>query len=259
MNPTIERTAKHRIEVADLVRQLMSHPLYEAIHDERTLRVFMRTHVFCVWDFQSLLKALQRSLTCINIPWLPTRDPEARRLINELVLEEESDKVGESYLSHFELYLQAMNDCGADRRPIDGFIASLSRGDSFEEALGMQPLPSGVESFVRTTLSIAQSEQVHRIAAAFTYGREDVIPVMFQPLADRLAQASENKWKLFLDYLKRHIEYDGERHGPLSKALLARICGDDGRLWDEAEETARASLQARLQLWGEIRREINQA
>jgi len=80
-----------RIDVGDLVEAVRRHPLYDHIRDTHSLRLLMRTHVFAVWDFQSLLKSLQGSLTCVDVPWLPTVDAEARRFINELVLEEESD------------------------------------------------------------------------------------------------------------------------------------------------------------------------
>jgi hypothetical protein len=238
------------VRVDDLVDTLVSHPLYQQVRGERELRHFMQSHVFCVWDFQSLLKALQRHLTCVEIPWLPTADGEARRLINEIVLDEESDLMPDGgYLSHFELYLQAMDQCGADRERILQLIHLLRGGLDPQEALESAGLPPGVVEFVSTTLRIARSGETHRIAAAFTYGREDVIPAMFQEMVRSLAQQDARRWTLFLHYLNRHIEHDGERHGPLSRALVQRLCGQDDRLWTEAEETARASIEARLRLW----------
>jgi len=88
---TTKVSSQARINVADLVEAVRTHPLYEHVSDEHSLRLLMRTHVFAVWDFQSLLKSLQRSLTCVEVPWLPTADAEARRFVNEIVLEEESD------------------------------------------------------------------------------------------------------------------------------------------------------------------------
>lgn len=241
------------IRTEDLVRRLVAHPLYEHIRAEDTLRVFMRAHVFCVWDFQSLLKALQRALTCVEVPWLPTPDREARRLINVIVLDEESDEEPRGgHASHFELYLEAMRDCGADAGPIEGFLEDLRRGRSVEEALARGGLPAGVPAFVRSTLEVARSGRPHRVAAAFTYGREEIIPAMFRRLAERLAASDAPHWLRFLYYLNRHIERDEERHGPQSRALVDRLCGDDRRLWKEAEETARAALEARLALWDEI-------
>lgn len=250
--PPEKARQESRLPTDDLVERLLSHPLYGKINNENMLKLFMQSHVFCVWDFQSLLKALQRHLTCVEIPWLPTSDPRARRLINEIVLEEESDIVGDGYLSHFELYLEAMKACEADLEPILAFLSAMKRGCGVKQALLSPEIPKGVAAFVETTLSIAQSGEVHRVAAAFAYGREDIIPRMFQPLVFQLSAVEEGRWSLFLDYLKRHIEYDGERHGPLSKTLLARLCGDSEQLWAEAQETARASLQARLAFWDTI-------
>lgn len=242
-----------RIHVSDLVEEIVAHPLYQRIDDERSLRLFMASHVFCVWDFQSLLKTLQQSLTCVTVPWFPTDDREARRLINEIVLDEESDEgPGGGYFSHFELYLDAMKDCGADRAPIDNLIRQLRGNLPMDEALGRVTLPSGVKDFVSTTMSIATSGETHRVAAAFTLGREDLIPDMFQELVSELSRQGRVGWNTLLYYLNRHIESDGDRHAPLSRSLLARLCGDDERLWAEAEETARVSLKARLKLWDNI-------
>ncbi len=246
-------SAAGRINVQDLVERLVAHPIYSSIDNETALRLFMRTHVFCVWDFQSLLKSLQISLTCVTLPWLPTSDREARRLINEIVLDEESDTNPDGgYFSHFELYLNAMQACGADASFIQNFTAKLQQGDSFDTLLDNEQLPDGVKQFVKTTLDIARSGAPHRVAAAFTLGREDLIPEMFKQFVAQLSADSPSSWSLFLYYLTRHIETDGERHGPLSHALLSRLCGNDERLWSEAEETARHSLQARLDLWDAV-------
>ncbi len=253
MTANVEHPAIRSMNLADLVEELVQHPIYALIRDEDSLCRFMQSHVFCVWDFQSLLKALQRRLTCVDIPWLPSGDPEARRLINEIVLDEESDAMPDGgYLSHFELYLRAMQVCGADTGPILEFTQSIRDGRTVDDALGETVLPDGVAAFVAHTLRLARHAEVHRIAAAFTYGREDVIPSIFQQMVGRLSAHSGNQWELFLLYLNRHIEHDGERHGPLSRALVARLCGDDHKLWSEAEQTARACLRARLDLWDRI-------
>ncbi|MGQ0553140.1 MAG: DUF3050 domain-containing protein [Planctomycetota bacterium] len=238
------------LPVGDLIDQLMQHPLYARLRGEAELRIFLRTHVFCVWDFQSLLKALQRQLTCVTLPWLPTPDPEARRLINELVLDEESDIAPDGgHLSHFELYLAGMRQSGADDTPVLALLNGLREGQSLERVLAALAGPPGVADFVRCTFALAGDPAPHRVAAAFTYGREQVIPGMFTALVRQLADVAPQRWSTIRYYLERHIGRDDEVHGPAARRLVARLCGQDERRWSEAEAAARTALTARLTLW----------
>src|SRR5882672_1194731 len=165
--------AQTLIGLEDLIHAVRSHALYAQVTDDRSLRALMRKHVFAVWDFQSLLKALQRKVTCVDVPWSPTADPEARRLVNEIVLDEESDETPwGGHLSHFELYHRAMVECCADTGPIDAFGAALRDGGTVDAALASARVASGVTNFVQTTLRIAQLGRPHEIAAAFSFGRE---------------------------------------------------------------------------------------
>ena len=94
----------HSIDLGDARERLVRHRIYGLVDSAARLRRFMESHVFAVWDFQSLLKAMQQRLTCTSIPWVPTPDAEARRLVNEIVLDEESDALPEGgSASHFEL------------------------------------------------------------------------------------------------------------------------------------------------------------
>ncbi len=237
----------------DLTSRLYRHPLYARVGSADDLRLFMRYHVFCVWDFMSLLKALQTSLTWVGVPWLPTPDPVARRLLNEIVLDEESDEDGQGgYLSHFELYLAAMRDCGADTAPVERLLSALLNGLSPQEALLHSGAPATVQAFVQDTLAIATGGHPHEVCAAFSYGREDVIPEMFRQLVARLATQDSGQFGRFHYYLERHIHADDEHHGPLARQLTARLCGDDPAKLRQAEAAARRALAARLQLWDHV-------
>ena len=120
--------------------QLQEHPIFLEINSFPQLQHFMQNHVFAVWDFMTLTKRLQQDLTCIRLPWLPPTDPQAARLINEIVLDEESDlRLGDGHSSHFELYLEAMREVGACTTTIERFIALQREGASLDSALALCP------------------------------------------------------------------------------------------------------------------------
>jgi len=246
-----------QFDISDLRQQLVEHPLYASIKTDEDLRIFMRAHVFCVWDFQSLLKDLQHRFTCTTVPWLPTEDGQAARLINEIVMEEESDEhPTREYASHYILYQDAMEQCGADTSPIQALHKSLRDGNSIETALKLSQIPAGVAEFVTATFNVISAQENQAAVSVFTHGREDLLPDIFTQLVNNLAKDAPQQWGLFLHYLNRHIEVDGERHGPISQALLERVCGNDVDKWNDAEQAARAALQARIDLWDALLAEI---
>jgi hypothetical protein len=215
--------------IAPLRDRLASHPLYAGIQTARHLQTFMESHVFAVWDFMSLLKCLQRRLTCVEVPWRPTPFPECRRFINEIVLGEESDLFQGRPISHFELYLEAMRESGADTVPI----------------LNLLSVAQDVSGLDLRTVEAP-------VAAAFTFGREDVIPDMFRGLVRDLNAKLGGRFAKFQWYLERHIEVDGEDHGPLALRMIADLCGQNEQLWEEAGQAAETALVARLALWDGI-------
>jgi hypothetical protein len=239
--------------LAPLRTTLLNHPVYQEIDRLEALRLFMAHHVFAVWDFMSLLKALQRRLCCVEIPWLPVADPTSSRLMNEIVLAEESDDDGQGgFLSHFELYRRAMARCGADTVFIDGFLAQLRQGKSVSSALESPAVPSCVRPFVRQTFDIIECGELCAIAAAFTFGREGLLPLIFQRIVDELNLETNGSLAEFKYYLDRHIGLDGDEHGPMANRLLQSLCGSDESNWKLAEQTAIDSLRSRSELWDGI-------
>ncbi|WP_327064963.1 DUF3050 domain-containing protein [Kitasatospora sp. NBC_01250] len=238
-------------EAIEPVRQeVVSHPLYRRLDSLERVRTFQERHVFAVWDFMSLLKCLQQRLTCVQVPWVPSGPTASRRLINEIVLVEESDERGDGYISHFELYLEGMARCGADTRPIDGFLRLIGTGTGVPEAAKSAGIPSPAADFVAVTWDIIQSTPVHCQAAAFAFGREDLIPEMFEQVI-RIEDA-DGRLTVFKDYLARHIEVDGEQHTPMAMQMLIDLCGDDTERWTQCAETVRRALSARVALWDGI-------
>ena len=241
---------EHRLE--PLYARLAEHPLYRSIQSIEHLHRFMEAHVFAVWDFMSLLKSLQRGLTCVDVPWLPSRFPEARRLVNEIVLGEESDVYEGEALSHFELYRRAMQQCGASTVAIDDFLDRLREKASVDPALEQSHMPLAAKRFVRSTFSFLASGETHIVAAAFTFGREDLIPGVFKAFLRDQDEQLHGKLGLFRWYLDRHIEVDGEEHGPMSLRMVSGLCGTDAMKWKQAEVAAVAAIEARLQFWDDI-------
>ena len=241
-----------------LYLRLADHDLYRSFETIEDLHVFMESHVFAVWDFMSLLKTLQRGLTCVDVPWVPSRFPMSRRLVNEIVLGEESDLYGTRPVSHFELYLSAMRECGASTLAIESLITRLQEGAVWSLALAMSGAPEPAYRFVQSTFATIEGGKLHAIAAAFTFGREDLIPDMFRGfIRDQDARLSGRLGTLRW-YLDRHIEVDGEDHGPMALQMVSELCGNDAAKWDEAAEAAELALRARIALWDGIAASLEQ-
>jgi hypothetical protein len=246
MNPKINilnsNLTKYREEI-------VNHALYKKLNSVEDIAVMMEYHVYAVWDFMSLLKALQSLLTCTTSPWKPVSDGKIRQLVNSIVLEEESDVDKENNpLSHYEMYIDAMKQCGANTSAIESFVANVS-------ATNIPSVNDGVDAFLKTTFDVIKSNETHKIASAFTFGREDLIPDMFTAIVDEYN--TENNLDKFVYYLERHIELDGGEHGPLALELISNLCGDDDDKWREVEETAIACLVARKKLWDSILANLN--
>jgi hypothetical protein len=229
--------------------QLVNHHLYASIRSIDDLRWFMENHVYAVWDFMSLLKSLQINLTCVTIPWKPVGSPSLRRFINEIVLGEESDvDVNGRETSHFEMYLAAMREVGASTTSIEAFLALLEEGQSVENALKIANAPLPAQTFVQHTFRVINSGSLPSIASTFAFGREDLIPDMFQSALDNIGANQDNFAPQFRYYLKRHIEVDGDSHAGLAQKMVEEICQSNTD-WRMAEQTAVESLQARRRLW----------
>src|SRR5438105_3647097 len=231
---------------------LLDHPIYTHLVSVSDLRRFMEDHVFAVWDFMSLLKRLQQDMTCITVPWFPADDAKAARLINDIVIGEETD-VGPdgSYMSHLALYLRAMRDIGASTRQFEKFRSLVLVGVPVEAALTRIGAPHHVQAFVAHTMALANAGSTEEVLAAFFYGREDIIPEMFRRLLDTLYDAKHNNDRLrhFIYYIDRHIELDGDRHGPMGRELLNDLIANSPHRSERALQAACGSIEARIELW----------
>ena len=238
-------TFRHKIGLKQ--NSLAEHPLYSALKSNDSLKIFMEYHVFAVWDFMSLLKALQREITCVAVPWKPSKYPgELVQFINEIVLGEESDSLpGGGALCHFDLYLKGMNEIGASTDSIELFL----------ENFDTKPLSESIREFVSYTLDLAKNGTLPEIAASFLFGRESLIPKMYQGLLDKM-KVDKATCPSFVYYVQRHIEIDGDEHSLLAEKCLKILCGDDEVKWEQALNAGLSSLEKRQKLWNSVYAQI---
>jgi len=240
-------------EITPLRKELNEHALYTNLASLDDVKIFMETHVYAVWDFMSLLKSLQQKLTAVNVPWTPVNNTRVARLINQIVVDEESDLNADGVpKSHFEMYLEAMEEIKANTLKIKDFISEIKTSKEIELILKNSDLPKEIKSFLNFTFKTIQGGKVHEIAAAFTFGREEIIPDMFLEIIQNTEKNQNVHLKKINFYLQRHIELDGDEHGPLAHEMLVNLCEQDNVKWEEACKASKAALKHRISLWNYV-------
>jgi len=237
------------------------HALWSEIRDERALRIFMEHHVYAVWDFMVLAKKLQNIFapSVVRSPWAPRYYPPYRRFVTEIILDEESDSFTgpngkQFYGSHYELYLSAMNEIGADTDTVRRMVASAPNCEGFSPdiwatKLNLSGVPDAAVDFMTTTFDAVAFQPVHELAAFFAVGREQVIPQMFSEMLKNLGVLKEAP--LLEAYLNRHVEVDGDSHGPIARRMVTGLASNTKKR-EESIQAGLKALTARIQLWDGI-------
>lgn len=244
----------HRL--APLVKQVVEHSLCSHIKSQEDVKVFLQQHVFAVWDFMCLLKALYQRLVTTESVWYPPIDALSANLIGDILCEEEGDidEFG-NFSSHFDIYIRAMKKLGADTSLIYRLMAILRQGGDVGSALAILPLRDGTRDFVKATFSFFDL-QTHELAAAFVFGREAITSAMFAPMVARLETDGHTfgsaDFSTLIYYFKRHIELDDNKHYPQALRMITNLIGGDERKLYEAEQAAVAALNARIDFLDDI-------
>jgi len=178
------------------------------------------------------------------------------RFINEIVHAEESDinELGEAK-SHFEMYIDSMLQIKANTAQIDELLSQLDEEKSIRSIIEGLQVEKCAKDFMRFTFEVIESGKAHCIAAAFTFGREDLIPDMFIEILKQ-ADSKNTKFNKLRYYLDRHIELDGDEHGPLSLQMVEELCGNDPKKVEEVLQVSQEALQHRINLWNGIKEKI---
>jgi len=245
-------------KIKDHRNKLLEHKLYSNIETINDLQVFTENHIYAVWDFMSLLKALQIRLTCTKTPWLPNNNSQTAYLINEIVLAEETDinQVGERK-SHYELYLDAMIDIGAKtEKPVE-IINEIANSENIFNAIENINIHPNIKNFLNFTFSVIDEGKPHKIAAIFTFGRENLIPNMFNEILREFEKnVSEGDISKLIYYFERHIELDEDEHGPMALEMVSMLAENDPIKWKEIEDISIEALEKRILLWDAINEQI---
>ena len=238
------------IELDCYKKKLRYHSLYSALNTRQSIINFMQLHIYSVWDFMNLLKILQANLTCLSIPWVPSRSPKLARLINEIVLEEESDIINGVATSHFFYYHQSLKLLDPSIKHITQFLSDLNSQIEYKELIIQSYIPTAAQKFMNFTYSCTK-KSVLEVAAAFTFGRETLVPELFEPIKSQLKQTEDEGLTKFVSYLERHIQLDGEQHSKLAYEMVSILAKNQSD-WDLIKTTAIKSLEARIKFWDDI-------
>lgn len=252
------------------VERITHHPLPHTMTNYKALQMFLHHHVFAVWDFFCLLKALYRELACTDILWQPPLEPYGAHLLHGILGEEEGDTdLTGTPLSHFEWYLHAMNACGANTATINNFIKRLNITPltttttpdmAYQRvcaALDHPSVPKGAQAFVTQTFK-SITQPLPALAGAFVFGREGITADLFAPIISRIQTFPQKTYnpEVLIRYFQRHVNLDTQNHFPKAFEMLNRFCQNDSSQWQCAQEGAEQALQARLRFLDAIEQSI---
>lgn len=262
--------------LAPKIQRITDHSLAETLTDYCALQCFMQHHVFAVWDFLCLLKALYRRLACTDILWHPPIDAKAAHYLHQILGEEEGDTgltPNHTPISHFEWYLRAMTQCGADicgimhlqnwlqtHKTTADWVDSapeMRAYRSVQHALIHPVIPIASRVFVCSTFRLI-NQSLPALAAAFVFGREGITSGLFLRVMGnaQLLPKQALSARLFVQYLQRHVSLDQDEHFPQALKILERLCQTDPKKWQAAESGAEQALEARFVFLNSIQKAI---
>jgi hypothetical protein len=237
----------------------MQHPLFQHITSLEALQIYLEHNVFAVWDVMSLIKSLQKNLTCTQSPWVPVGNAGSRYFINEVVLGMESDVDDQNNrASQFELYLKAMLQLGSKTHHINQIIEDIRIGLPAHQALRKIGLPPVASSFADNTFTLIHAGKMHIQAAVFIFCRESLIPDNFILNVNEINRMTGNKASQFSWYLSRHMESDWAHYSYMGYDLVSQLCGENQHKWNEVEVAVCNTLERRISLYNSILNELPQ-
>ena len=138
------------------------------------------------------------------------------------------------------------------------FISYMRDDESISDALRKVEVDVVVADFVQFTFDTINTKKDHLIASVFAFGREGLIADMFIEILNHSSQINQAAYHSMIYYLERHIELDGDEHGPMAMKMIQELCGNDEKKIEETIIYAKKALKWRIRLWDKIADAIQQ-
>jgi len=81
---------------------------------------------------------------------------------------------------------------------------------------------------------------------------------MFISMIKKMNREEDHNFGQIIYYFERHIEVDGDSHGPMALDMIKNLCGTDPMKWEEAISASKIALERRIALWDGINQQIKQ-
>lgn len=244
-------------DIEPLRKELREHEIYWNMSTINDVQLFMEYHVFEVWSYMSLLKVLQNKVSFKRVPWIPSDNAKLSYCMNQIMINDEVElNRNGKYESRFETYLTAMREVGASTKSILVMIESLRSGYLFTGAFEKNGIDDSIKDYLNQSMELAYSDQLHKMAAFYVFGREPLRPNFFIEVLN-LSETFENQYSAFRHYLNRSFELESTFRRRLGEQLIVELCANDEKKWEEVLETAKISLRNRIQLWNSLSDRLN--
>jgi hypothetical protein len=197
--------------------RLRRHPVHRLDRTIESLYILMRFDVVAVWSSTCLASELQRRLACATEgPRSAMGSACAQGLVDDLVA---------ASGARLDLYLGTLDDLGARTAGVRRLWRPLGRGVALDRVLASASTPPAARQFAAETTRMIDACSTVAIAGAVAFGGADVV----QPRTKAVSHIASQR--------------------PTAPQLLEVLCGRDGRLWREAEDSGRRTITSTCRLW----------
>ncbi len=256
MNPFIESFLQ---TVQPLRKQIVHHDIFQQLDSLEHLQLFMESHAFVVWEDLSIVRAFQKSKNKDFVPWaLRENAAQMRSLYATLLLAEADLDMEGKPQNHLDLYIQAMEEVGANTSKIGLLMRYLEQGVPWVDAVSSLRINPRYKEGIIHLLRHLELAEAHHLYALFGFARLHQIPPLLEATALDLAEQHPEHVATFVYYLEQARQYMCLQEDVLMAQMLTEQCGQDKEKWDSCTRLVAEVLQWRIKVLDSISRLIPQ-